>query len=224
MKKGKIRKTKQHFKNKNNNKDKKMLKATLQEPARTSKKQNTTPIEIPQPFENIWSSCASSRGVKLLLLCFIIFVNKMLYVGSNDATKQQFTNSVQNCFDVKFLGPAQWFLQRMHSHQQKHTTHTLGQHCYVLNTLQCYNPNSKFPEHETPLAPDFAFSNNNRPVTDHDKHIIGEECKCPPFCSAVCTPLDLAYNTFAVCNLAKAYTYPGNFNFCALIWLIGFLQ
>jgi hypothetical protein len=97
----------------------------------------------------------------------------MLYVGSNDATKQEFANSVQNHFDVKFLGPAQWFLQ-MHSHQQKDTTHTLDQHCYILNTsLQRYNANSKFPEHETLFSPDFTFSKDNQPVTDHDKqHII----------------------------------------------------
>jgi hypothetical protein len=34
MKKRKIKKSQQHFKNKNNNKDKRMLKTTLQEPAR----------------------------------------------------------------------------------------------------------------------------------------------------------------------------------------------
>ena len=28
---------------------------------------NTIPIEIPQPFEDTWSPCASSRGVKLLI-------------------------------------------------------------------------------------------------------------------------------------------------------------
>jgi hypothetical protein len=30
-------------------------------------KSNTIPIEIPQPFEDTWSPCASSRGVKLLI-------------------------------------------------------------------------------------------------------------------------------------------------------------
>jgi hypothetical protein len=30
-------------------------------------KTNTIPIEIPQPFDNTWSPCASSRGVKLLI-------------------------------------------------------------------------------------------------------------------------------------------------------------
>jgi hypothetical protein len=30
-------------------------------------KTNTIPIEIPQPFEDTWSPCASSRGVKLLI-------------------------------------------------------------------------------------------------------------------------------------------------------------
>jgi hypothetical protein len=32
-----------------------------------TRKTNTTPIEIPQPFEDTWSPCASSRGVKLLI-------------------------------------------------------------------------------------------------------------------------------------------------------------
>ncbi|KAI2496235.1 hypothetical protein MHU86_18286 [Fragilaria crotonensis] len=33
----------------------------------SSKTTNTIPIEVPQPFEDTWSPCASSRGVKLLL-------------------------------------------------------------------------------------------------------------------------------------------------------------
>ncbi|KAI2494629.1 Reverse transcriptase (RNA-dependent DNA polymerase) [Fragilaria crotonensis] len=33
----------------------------------SSKPTNTIPIEVPQPFEDTWSPCASSRGVKLLL-------------------------------------------------------------------------------------------------------------------------------------------------------------
>ena len=138
----------------------------------------------------------------------------MLYVGSNDATKQEFTNSVQKGFDVKFLGgPA-----------QKHTTHIFDQHCYVLNTLHCYNTNSQFPECEIPFPPGFTFSKDNRPVTDHNMHIFVEQRKCIPFCPTVCSPLNLAYNTFAVCNLAKANIYSRNFNVCALIWLIGFLR
>jgi hypothetical protein len=134
----------------------------------------------------------------------------MLYVGSNDATKPEFTNSVRICFDVKFLGPAQRFLQ-MHSHQQKDTTRTLDQHCYVLNTsLQHHNANSKFPERATPFPPDFTFSKDNQPVTDHDKQAhFEEQCKRLPFCFAVCTPLDLAYNTFAFFKLAKPAFIPG---------------
>ena len=146
------------------------------------------------------------------------FVDDMLYVGSNDAIEKEFEDSVRNCFDVKFLGPAKWFLQ-MHIHQHKDKSYTLDQHryvlnkdkcytldqhCYVLNNLQCYNPNSEFPELETPFPPDYTFIKDIRPVTDHDKHIIVEQHKCLPFRSAVCTLLYLAYNTrtdilFAVC-------------------------
>jgi hypothetical protein len=55
-----------------------------------------------------------------------IFVDNMLYVGSKDSIKKQFEDSVNNCFYVKFLGPAQWFLQ-MHIHQHQDSTYTLDQ-------------------------------------------------------------------------------------------------
>jgi hypothetical protein len=103
----------------------------------------------------------------------------------------------------------------------------IDQHCYMLNPLQRYNPNS-FPECETPFPPDFTFSKDNCPVTDHDKRIIDKQHQ--PFRSTVCMLLYLAYNTqaninSAFCKLAKACIYPRNFNFCALtIWLLGFLQ
>jgi hypothetical protein len=106
----------------------------------------------------------------------------------------------------------------------------IDQHCYVLNTLQRYNPKLKFPERETPFPPDFTFSKDNRPVTDHDKRIIDKQHKHQPFCSTVCMLLYLAYNTqaninSAFCKLAKACILSGNFNFRALtIWLLGFLQ
>jgi hypothetical protein len=81
----------------------------------------------------------------------------MLYVGSNDAIKKEFEDSVRNCFDVQFLGPAKWFLQ-MRIHQHKDKSYTLDQHCYVLNPLQRYNLNLEFPECETPFPPDYSFS------------------------------------------------------------------
>ena len=63
--------------------------------------------------------------------------------------KKKFKDSVRNRFDVKFLGPAKWFLQ-MHIHQHKDISYTLDQHdYYILNTSQRYNPNLEFPEHET---------------------------------------------------------------------------
>jgi hypothetical protein len=55
--------------------------------------------------------------------------------------------------------------------------------------LKPYNvtmhPNLEFSEHETPFPPDYTFSKNNRPVTDHDKHVIEEQHKRLPFRSAV---------------------------------------
>jgi hypothetical protein len=228
IKKRKTKKTRAAFQKQ---KQQKRQENAKNNPARTSKKTNTTiPIEIPQPFENTWSSCATLRGVKLLLLCFIFFVNKMLYVGSNDTTKQKFKTSVRNRVKATFLGPAQRFLQ-MHSHQQTDTTHILDQNCFVLKLLQRYNPKSEFPERETPPPTDFTFSKDNRPVTDHDKRIIEKQHKHQPFRSTVwCMLLYLAYNTqadinSAFCKPANACIHPGNFNFRALtIWLIGFLQ
>jgi hypothetical protein len=57
-------------------------------------------------------------------------------------------------------------------HQHKDKSYTLDQHRYILNTLQRYDPNSEFPERETPFPPDYTFSKDNQQVTDHDKHII----------------------------------------------------
>ena len=285
------------------------------------------PIEIPQPFEDTWSPCASSRGVKLLLsticasrrtlksadfigaylqakvigrhfvklpleyayhfpeyakffgiplllnkgiyglvysgkywniefsewlysqgfiqsqsepsyfvfydkfnqwLRLLFFVDDMLYAGSNDAIEKQFEDSVNNRFDVKFLGSAQWFLQ-MRIHQHRDSSYTLDQHRYVLNMLQRYDPNSEFPERETPFPPDYTFSKDNRPMTNQDKARIEQRHLRLPFRSAVCTLLYLAYNTradilFAVCKLAKACICPGELDFRALTWLIGYLR
>jgi hypothetical protein len=59
-------------------------------------------------------------------LRLLFFVDDMLYVGSNNSMEKQFEDSVNNCFDVKFLGPAQWFLQ-MRIHQHQDSTYTLDQ-------------------------------------------------------------------------------------------------
>jgi hypothetical protein len=104
-------------------------------------------------------------------LRLLFFVNDMLYVGSNNSIKKTFEDSVRNRFDMKFLGPAQWFLQ-MRIHQHKDSTYTLDQHHYVLNSLQRYDPDSILPERKTPFPPDYTFSKDNHPVTDHDKSFI----------------------------------------------------
>jgi hypothetical protein len=44
-------------------------------------------------------------------LRLLFFVDDMLYVGSNDVIKKEFKDLVRNRFNVKFLGPAKWFLQ-----------------------------------------------------------------------------------------------------------------
>ncbi|KAI2513173.1 Mitochondrial protein [Fragilaria crotonensis] len=85
-------------------------------------------------------------------LRLLFFVDDMLYAGSNDSIEKQFEDSVRNRFDVKFLGPAQWFLQ-MRIHKHSDSSYTLDQHRYVLNTLQRYDPNSEFPERDTPSLP-----------------------------------------------------------------------
>ena len=50
---------------------------------------------------------------------------------------------------------------QMHIHQHKDKSYTLDQHCYILNTLQCYNLNLEFPERETPFPNDYTFSKDN---------------------------------------------------------------
>ena len=117
----------------------------------------------------------------------------------------------------------------MRIYQHKDKTYTLDQYCYILNTLQHYDPDSEFPEQKTPFPPDYTFSKDNGPVTDHDKQLIEQHHKRLPFSSAVCTLLCLAYNTradilFAVCKVAKACICPGETDFRALIWLIGYLR
>jgi hypothetical protein len=67
----------------------------------------------------------------------------MLYVGSNTAIEKEFEDSVRNRFDVKFLGPAKWFLQ-MRIHQHKNKSFTLDQHRYVLNTYNVTIPTRNF--------------------------------------------------------------------------------
>ena len=161
-------------------------------------------------------------------LRLLFFVDDMLYVGSNDSIEKQFEDSVSNRFDVKFLGPAQWFLQ-MRIHQHKDSTYTLDQYRYVLNSLQRYDPNAEYPERDTPLPIDYTFSKSNRPQTDHDQALLDKKYTRLPFRSAVCTLLYLAYNTradilFAVCKLAKACICPGDIDYRALIWLFGYLR
>ncbi|KAI2514026.1 hypothetical protein MHU86_410 [Fragilaria crotonensis] len=161
-------------------------------------------------------------------LRLLFFVDDMLYAGSNDSIEKQFEDSVRNRFDVKFLGPAQWFLQ-MRIHKHSDSSYTLDQHRYVLNTLQRYDPNSEFPERDTPFPPDYTFSKDNRPVTASDVTLVEQKQQRLPFRSAVCTLLYLAYNTradilFAVCKLAKACISPGIPDFRALSWLIGYLR
>jgi hypothetical protein len=81
------------------------------------------------------------------------FVDNMLYVRSKDSIKKNLEDSVNNHFDVEFLGPAQWFLQ-MRIHQHQDSTYTLDQHRYILNTLHRYDPKSEFPERNTSFPPD----------------------------------------------------------------------
>jgi hypothetical protein len=109
-----------------------------------------------------------------------LVVSNMLYVARDDVIEKEFEDSIRNCFNVKFLGPAEWFLLlRIHQHKDK--SYTLDQHCFVLNSLQCCNPNSEFPEPETPFSPDYTFSKDNQPVTDHDNHIIKTDTNAFPF-------------------------------------------
>jgi hypothetical protein len=160
---------------------------------------------------------------------YSFFVDNTLYVGSNDAIKKEFKDSVCNHFDVKFLGPAKCFLQ-MRIHQHKDKSYTLDQHCYALNTLQPYNPNSEFSEHETPFPPDYTFSKDNQPVNDQDKHIIEDQHNafpsallCVRYSILSTTPVPKS-SSLQFANLQKTASALVKPTFRALIWLIGYLQ
>ncbi|KAI2501590.1 hypothetical protein MHU86_12861 [Fragilaria crotonensis] len=104
--------------------------------------------------------------------------------------------------------------------------------CDLQDTFNAPSAVTSWPDTNAPqMEINRALLNNkdNRPVTDHDKQVVEQHEKRLPFRSAVCTLLYLAYNTcadilFAVCKLAKACVCPGELNFRALIWLIGYLR
>jgi hypothetical protein len=89
----------------------------------------------------------------------------MLYFGSNNDIKKEFEDPVCSHFDVKFLGPAKWFLQ-LRIHQHKGKSYTPDQHYYVLNTLQRQDPNLEFPECETPFPPDYTLLQQRQPTNE----------------------------------------------------------
>ena len=161
-------------------------------------------------------------------LRLIFYVDDMLYYGSNDSIEKEFEEMVKRRFDVKFLGPAQWFLQmRIHRHSDK--SYSLDQQRYALNTLRRYDPRGVYPKRATPLPPDYIYSKDNKPKTPKDKSDLERRFPDIHFRSAVCTLLYLAYNTradilFAVCKLAKACIDPGQADHEALRWLIGYIR
>jgi len=168
------------------------------------------------------------RKAKTRWLQLIFFVDDMLYCGSDDQMEKEFEQSVARRFDVKFLGPAQWFLQ-MRIHRHSDSSYTLDQHRYALNIVKRYDPDNIYPQHDTPLPPHYIFSKSNRPQTNEDQHLIDAKFSDIHFRSAVCSLLYLAYNTradilFAVCKLAKACVSPGEKDYDALIWLIGYIR
>jgi hypothetical protein len=151
----------------------------------------------------------------------------MLYVSSYDAIKKEFKDSVRNCFDVKFLGPAQWFLQmRIHLHNDKATPliNIATLLTLYIVTIQIQNSlNVKLHSHLITLS---AKTTNQSLIMTSTS--LKEDTNVP-YRSTVCMLLYLAYNTranmlFAACTLAKVCICPGKTNFHALIWLIGYLQ
>ena len=99
----------------------------------------------------------------------------------------------------------------------------------MLNTLKRYDPTNIYKRHDTPLPTDYTFTKTNRPTSDQMRTNITEKYKDIDFRSAVCTLLYLAYNTradilFAVTKLAKACIDPGEKDYEALCWLLGYLR
>jgi hypothetical protein len=108
MKKRKINKARAAFQKQKQQQRQENAKTTLQEPAR---RQTLYQLRSLNLLKTHGYPVQLQEGSSSMLH---VFVNKMLYVGSNDATKQKFKTSVSNCFNATFLGPAQRFLQ-MHS-------------------------------------------------------------------------------------------------------------
>lgn len=151
----------------------------------------------------------------------------MLYVGSNDAIEKYFKWLVQDRFNVKCLGSAQWFLQ-MRINRHKDQTYTLDQHRYTLNiTLKRNDPDSRMKEHNTPFPIEYTFHQATQTYDDQEGLCIQTKYNHIDFRSAVCTLLYLAYNTranivFAVTKLAKACIDPSDKDYHALCWLLGY--
>ena len=161
-------------------------------------------------------------------LKLIFFVDDMLYAGSTDQIEKDFEQSVTKRFHVKFQGPAQWFLQ-MRIHQYHDGTYTLDQHRFAMNIIQRFDKENKLPKRDTPLPIEYIYSKSNRPKDDNERAQVEKKYHYIHFRSAVCTLLYAAYNTradilFAVCKLAKACTCPGEQDYIALLWLIGYVK
>jgi hypothetical protein len=92
--------------------------------------------------------------------------------------------------------------------------------------LQRYNPNSKFTEHETPFPTDFTFSKDNCPVTDHDKQISKNNTNAFPPALLCVHHLTLPTTPLQSGETLQKPTFAAamHVDFCALIWVIGFLQ
>ncbi len=169
---------------------------------------NTLPFEIPQPFENTWSSCASSRGVKLLLLC-LFFINNKIFASSNYATEQEFKTKSAIASTIYFFDLHNNSCQCIAPIRKTQPTHLINIATFsTFATLQ-----SQFQIHWTWNSIPNWLHLQQRQLSSHWswQANIKEQYKCLPSCSAVCTPLDLAYNTFAVWwNLAKTYICRSN--------------
>ena len=162
----------------------------------------------------------------------IFHVDDMLYFGNNDEIEQAFESQIKGRFQVNILGRANWFLQ-MRIHHHSDGSISFDQHRYVLNLLRRFTSDDaqygtpRF--RDTPAPPEYAYSKENRPVTEEDHRVIQDKYPGLDFRSCLCTILYLAYSTrsdilFIVCKLAKACTAPGIKDYDALFWLLGYLR
>ncbi|KAI2502222.1 hypothetical protein MHU86_12274 [Fragilaria crotonensis] len=160
-------------------------------------------------------------------LRLLFFVDDMLYAGSNDAIEKNSKNLSAIALTSSSLDLLNGSCKCVSINTK--TKPTLSTNIATFSTLcnvTIPTPSSLNVKHHSHRITPSVKTIDLSPIMTNK---LSNNTKRLPFRSAVCTLLYLAYNTradilFAVCKLAKACVCPGELDFRALIWLIGYLR